>query len=81
MKLYCIYDKVAKTFNPPFVAENDDVANRSFQHGLKGNQFASDFDLYCVGNANFGELGTACVIEGFTPVFVSHFTGEVIDNG
>lgn len=81
MKLYSIYDKVAKRFNAPFVAENDDVANRSFQLGVKDNPYASDFDLYDVGSFNSDVCQTTDVISGYAPKFVSHYIGEVIENG
>lgn len=76
MKLYCIYDKVAKKFNAPFVAENDDVANRSFQKGVD-SPFAEDFDLYCVGSFN---MSADCIECPICPEnhFVSHFTGGVV---
>lgn len=80
MKLYSVYDTVAKRFNAPFVSESDEVANRSFQYGLKGQPFASDMDLYCVGffdpdtDSNEPVLGDCAKL-------VSHFVGEVIDNG
>lgn len=82
MKIYSIYDKVSKRFNAPFLAENDDVANRSFQNGVKSNPFASDFDLYCVG-IFMPEADTASlVLDGCTvPNLVSHYIGEIIDNG
>lgn len=79
MKLYSIYDKVAKRFNAPFVAEDDDVANRSFQYGLRDNPFASDFDLYAVAEFDptcISPVSTICDVS-----FVSHYIGEVIDNG
>lgn len=80
MKLYSVFDTVAKRFNAPFVAESDEVANRSFQYGLKGQPFASDMDLYFVGffdpdtDSNEPLLGDSAKL-------VSHFVGEVIDNG
>ena len=93
MYLYSIYDKVAKRFNAPFVAENDDVANRSFQLGVKNNPYASDLDLFCLGGFcsdkvlgyMSGEENSDCcqnAIYSFDiPVFIAHYIGEVIDNG
>lgn len=81
MKLYSIYDKVAKRFNAPFVAENNDVANRSFQLGVKDNPYASDFELYCVGTF-FVDVDTSkSPVVGQPASFVSHYIGEVIENG
>lgn len=77
MKLYSIYDRVSCRFNAPFVAEFDDVANRSFQHGVKDNPFASDLDLYCVGSF---EPDKDVPFVSVSPVLVSHFIGQVIDN-
>lgn len=77
MKLYSIYDNVSKRFNAPFVAESDEVANRSFQFGVKDNPFASDLDLYCVGSFNPDDtIPFLCE----NPTLVSHFIGQVIDN-
>lgn len=81
MKLYSIYDNVAKRFNAPFVSESDDVANRSFQYGLKGDAFASDMDLYCLGSFVPDASVDRLVVISQPPTFVSHFVGEVIDNG
>lgn len=79
MKLYSIYDKVAQRFNAPFIAENDDVANRSFQNGLKNQPFAEDLDLYCLGT--FFAESEKEVVSGFTvPSFVAHFIGAVVSN-
>lgn len=80
MKLYSVYDTVAKRFNAPFVAESDDVANRSFQYGLKGQPFASDMDLYSVGVFDSDNQSFVPVV-GENARLVSHFVGEVIDNG
>lgn len=80
MRLYCIYDRVSKRFNAPFVAESDEVANRSFQYGLKNQPFASDMDLYSVGTFD-PETETNLPLIGDFARFVSHFVGEVIDNG
>lgn len=81
MKLYSIYDKVAKRFNAPFVAENDDVANRSFQLGVKDNPYAGDLDLYCVGEF-FVDVDTSkAPVKGIFASFVSHYIGEVVENG
>lgn len=80
MKLYSIYDKVAKRYNPPFVAENDDVANRSFQKGMLNQPFAEDMDLYCLGIFN-SEAETEVITRFVVPSFISHFIGEVVDNG
>lgn len=80
MKLYSIYDKVAKRFNAPFPAESDDIANRSFQLGVKDNPFASDFDLYCVGEF-FSDADTSkSPVVGQPASFLSHYIGEVIEN-
>lgn len=81
MNLYSIYDKVAKRFNAPFVAENDDVANRSFQLGVRDNLYASDFDLYCVGIFSVDADTSESPVVGQPASFVSHYIGEVIDNG
>lgn len=77
MKLYSIFDTVSKRFNAPFVAESDEVANRSFQFGVKDNPFASDFDLYYVGIFDpESDVPFVCA----SPSLVSHFIGQVIEN-
>lgn len=51
--LYSFYDKLAKAFLPPFPAENDDVAIRTFEHALKQDnrygQHPQDYWLYRIG--------------------------------
>lgn len=81
LKIYSIYDKVAKKFNAPFLAENNDVANRSFQLSLKNNPFSEDFDLYYIGEFKLDSetiLSPICKAE---ICLVSHYIGEVVDNG
>lgn len=81
LSMYSIYDKVSKKFNAPFLAENDEVANRSFQLSCKSNPFSSDFDLYRLGTFDITSDTSAMVIGTFLPIFISHFLGEVVDNG
>lgn len=81
MKLYSVYDRVSKRFNAPFVAENDNVAERSFQFGLKDKPFASDMDLYSVGEVCFEASPGQCFVTDTACCFVCHFVGEVIENG
>ena len=70
MKLFSIYDKVAKRYNAPFMCENEEVAKRSFNASVKGLDWAYDFELYQVGDINL-ETGD------ITPVlvFISGFVG------
>ena len=70
MKLFSIYDKVAKRYNAPFMCENEDVAKRSFNASVKGLDWAYDFELYQVADIDV-ETGniTPCL------VFISGFVG------
>lgn len=52
LRLYSIYDKVAGKYNPPFVAENQQVAERAFHNAMKNNPFKGDMALYIVGFFN-----------------------------
>lgn len=70
MKLFSIYDKVAKRYNAPFMCENEEVAKRSFNASVKGLDWAYDFELYQLGDIDV-ETGV------ITPalVFISGFVG------
>lgn len=70
MKLFSIYDKVAKRYNAPFMCENEEVAKRSFNASVKGLDWAFDFELYQVGDIDV-ETGI------ITPnvIFISGFVG------
>lgn len=46
--LYCIYDSRAQESSPPFMAHNDDVAMRMYNHTLRENPYSSDYRLYRV---------------------------------
>lgn len=64
--LYSIYDTVAKEFAAPFMANNDDHANRLFQNAIGQavkSGFADDFELYriCYFNAVTGMVEGACL--------------------
>ncbi len=51
MRIYTIYDKLAREGGPLFQAKNDQVAHRQFQTQLTNmpNIEIADFDLRCVG--------------------------------
>ncbi len=70
MKLFSIYDKVAKRYNAPFMCENEEVAKRSFNASVKGLDWAYDFELYqvCDINLETGDITPALV-------FISGFVG------
>lgn len=44
MKVYCIYDKVAKEAGPLFTAKNDDVAVRMYNQLLSSNHVENQTD-------------------------------------
>ena len=69
-KVFCIYDRVAGVYNPPFVAENEATAKRSFDSALSKSPFANDMSLYYLGTYNDDTDGT---IEACKPVFVCNF--------
>lgn len=80
MFLFSIFDQVSGRFNAPFVAESDEVANRSFQHGVKDNPFAADLSLYCLGSFT-PDAQEFVIVSLPQPRLVSHFIGQVIENG
>lgn len=70
MKLYSIYDKVAKRYNAPFMCENEEVAKRSFNASVKGLEWAFDFELYQLGDI---DLETGKITPNL--VFITGFIG------
>lgn len=50
MNLYSLYDVVADSFGPPFVAQNDGVALRMIKQMLQSEKavFVEDYQLYCL---------------------------------
>lgn len=73
-KLYCVYDKVASVYNPPFVAENDSAAKRAFDNAMSKNPFANDMSLYALGEFNDDTDGSIAAIK---PEFVCNFVEKV----
>lgn len=71
-KLYCIYDKVAQVYNAPFVAENEEVAKRSFLTALENSPFANDMALYHLGDFNDDTDGKI-VSNLQCPVFIMNY--------
>lgn len=67
LKLYSLYDKLAKGFHAPFPAENDDVAIRNFSEILQDSRGSyskhpGDYWLYRMGE--FHQDSGAIVAEG-----------------
>lgn len=64
LRAYSIFDKKSSSYNTPFFALNDDVAQRSFDDLIRDKrtlvgQHPEDFSLFCVGT--FGqESGELC---------------------
>lgn len=58
MKIYAIYDRVAKESGPLFEAKNDDVAIRACATLLKDVLVKSDYSLVTVGEYNTSD----CII-------------------
>lgn len=85
-KLYCVYDIKSKMYFPPFMCENDDVADRRFGDLLVDPQsilskHPDDYRLFLVGEfvKAAGELrpladGQVLVSEGSSP---AHRTADV----
>lgn len=71
--LYCVYDKVTGVYNPPFVAENNETAVRSFNNAMQKHPFAADMALYALGT--FGD-DTDGVITAVQPSFICSFTAK-----
>lgn len=46
MNLYCVRDVVSKKWLPPWPAENDATALRTFQRSLKDHPFPGDMELF-----------------------------------
>lgn len=72
LKMYCIHDRVAEQYAPPFLMPNDNTATRAFV-GLCTDQDSriaanpSDFNLYRVGE--FDDESCVLTVEEF-PVIV-----------
>lgn len=54
MSIYCVYDRVAKTYYTPFFMYNDDHAKRTFMQMQRDentpmHNSPEDFDLYHIG--------------------------------
>ena len=49
ISLYVIKDQVLEQSGPIYEAKNDGIALRNFLNVMKQNEFATDFELYCVG--------------------------------
>lgn len=75
-KVYSIYDKVANVYNPPFLAENDSTAQRSFNNALLNSPFRQDMSLYFLGTFNDDTDGS---LDSCKPVFVCNFE-EAVNN-
>lgn len=50
LELYSIFDSVAKVFNKPYVALNDEDAKRSFTQAVQQVAHKNDYVLYSVGS-------------------------------
>lgn len=52
LKLYSMFDRIAGVYYPPFVANNDNMAIRSFNYTctMLKEQKPSDMELYLVGS-------------------------------
>lgn len=72
--LYCVYDKVAGMYNPPFPAENEETAKRAFFNAMKTNPFSNDMALYSLGTF---EDDTTGEIKAIKPKFVCNSKVEV----
>ncbi len=68
MRIYTIYDKLAREGGPLFQAKNDQVAHRQFQTQLTNmpNIEIDDFELRCVGEYD----NEQCQIQVGIPVVI-----------
>lgn len=66
-RLYCVYDKVAGIYNPPYPAENEGTAVRAFNNAMEKSPFAADMALYHVGDFMDDTTGEICSVK---PEFV-----------
>lgn len=49
MRIYAIYDKVAKEYSPAFCVKNDREAITTFKRVLGDTDFVREHELHCVG--------------------------------
>lgn len=71
MKIYASYDRAAGQYAPPFMFENDALAVRAFNEGVKNHPFRSDLSLYSLGEYN---VETGAIISKVE--FIANYTGE-----
>ena len=50
MECYAIRDVVTELFAPPFLAENDNTAIRTFETSRQKQPFPQDYELYLIGS-------------------------------
>lgn len=69
--LYCILDKVAGEFSPPWTAKNDSVAYRQFDYMMSQEKQApaSDFQLFHVGT--YTDSYPVELVSDFRPVEIN----------
>lgn len=61
--LYSIYDRVSREFGPPWMAKNDDVAQRQFYRLIAETakrEDKDDFELYLLGSFNEEDGNIIC---------------------
>ena len=71
MKIYSTRDIVAKSFSSLVCLENDATAIRSFQDGMKGNRFFSDYELCLLGEIDM----TTGYISSVDPIVIFPVSG------
>jgi len=67
MRLYTIYDKVAKTTGPILELKNDAVAQRAYKQMIRKNNLEQkDYALMCIGELDEDECALIALREDIT---------------
>jgi len=72
MRVFTVFDKVARSYSAPMLAKNDDEAGRMFQLSVQNLSYCEDYVLFDIGffDPETGELkGTGLVEKPFVVVY------------
>lgn len=79
MKLYSVYDKESRVFNPVIALDDDVCARRYAEHivrqeGTVQHDYKDDFSMYCVGEYNYDSPTSDVLIKPIIPRIVIDFS-------
>lgn len=79
MQVYAVRDTVTEKFGPPWLAENDQTATRTYVQSLKKQTFPRDLELYLLGEMDetTGKLEPVMIGKSDMPVLISDI--EIIE--